>query len=220
MPDLDFKITGIEPSATHGFTPLLNFKVEVTNSPATETIHTVILQAQIQIQCTQRRYDDREKAKLSDLFGPPERVCDKLPRQALGAHPHHGASLFFGSTTALLTVPCTYDLNVMATKYFYALEEGEVPLLFLFSGTIFYEAEDGRLQVQQISWNKECAYRMPVKVWRELMDHHYPNTAWLARNREAFERLYAYRLGAHGIPTWDQTIEQLLPAMEAAETVP
>jgi len=126
---------------------------------------------------------------------------------------------FTGATTATLTVPCTFDLNVMATKYFYALEGGEIPLLFLFSGTVFYEGPDGNLQVQQISWNKECAYRLPVAVWRELMDHHYPNTAWLSLNREVFERLYAYRR-SHGIATWDQTIEQLLPAMEAAEAIP
>ena len=216
MPDLDFKITGIEPSA-HGFTPLLNFKVEVTNPPATQTIHSVILQAQIQIQTTQRRYDAGEKEKLTDLFGSPERWKDTL-RTKLWALTQTSVRTFTGCTTALLTVPCTFDLNVMATKYFYALEQGEVPLLFLFSGTIFYEAEDGRLQVQQISWNKECAFRMPVKAWRELMDHHYPNTAWLALNREVFERLYAYRR-RHGIPTWEQTIEQLLPALEDAEAV-
>jgi len=214
MPELDFKVTGIEPDA-RGLTPLLNFKVEVTNSPATETIQTVILQAQIQIQAVQRRYGAGEKEKLADLFGAPERWGDTL-RTKLWALTHTTVRSFSGSTTALLTIPCTFDLNVMAAKYFYALEEGEVPLLFLFSGTIFYEAEEGRLQVQQISWNKECAYRMPVKVWQELMDHHYPNTAWLPLNREVFERLYAYRR-AQGIPSWEQTIEQLLPALENAE---
>jgi hypothetical protein len=214
MPDLDFKILGIEPDA-RGLTPLLNFKVEVTNSPATETIQAVILHAQIQIQSTQRKYQAHEKEKLADVFGAPERWGDTL-RTKLWALVHTTVRSFSGSATALLTIPCTFDLNVMATKYFYALEDGEVPLLFLFSGTIFYEAEDGRMQVQQISWNKECAYRMPVRVWRELMDHHYPNMAWLALNREVFERLYAYRR-AHGIPTWEQTIEQLLPALDAAE---
>jgi len=214
MPELDFKVVAVEP-AVHGLTPLLNFKVEVTNSPASEAIHSVILQAQIQIQSTQRRYDAGEKDKLKDLFGAPERWGDTL-RAKLWTIAQTTLRSFSGSTTALLTIPCTYDLNVVATKYFYALESGEVPLLFLFSGTIFYEGADGRLQVQQISWNKECAYRMPVKVWQELMDHHYPNSAWLALNREVFERLYAYRRD-HGLSSWDQTIEQLLPALEPAE---
>jgi hypothetical protein len=83
-----------------------------------------------------------------------------------------------------ITIPCSSDLTLASTKYFYALEEGEVPLLFLFSGTIFYAGADGRLQVEQISWNKEAMYRLPVSVWREMMETHYPNCAWLYLNRE------------------------------------
>jgi hypothetical protein len=91
------------------------------------------------------------------------------------------------------------------------LEGGEVPLLFLFSGTIFYQAPDGRLQIQQVSWNKECAYRMPIAVWKAMMDQHYPNTAWLSLERGLFERLYAFRR-SEGLADWDQTIARLLPA--------
>ena len=111
-----------------------------------------------------------------------------------------------------MPVSCSYDLNVSATKYFYALEGGEVPLLFLFSGTIFYASEGGYLQVQQIPWDKECTYRMPVQVWQALMDHHYPGSAWLSLSRNIFDKLYAYRR-RHGLATWDQAIEQLLPAV-------
>jgi hypothetical protein len=217
MPDLDFKVTALE-AAEHGFAPLLKFKVEITNSPATENIHSVILQAQIQIQSNQRRYAAGEKEKLTDLFGAPERWGQTL-RTKLWTITHATVAPFSGTTTAMLTIPCTYDLNVMAAKYFYALESGEVALLFLFSGTIFYEATDGRLQVQQISWNKECAYRMPVKVWQDLMDHHYPNSAWLSLNREVFGRLYAYRR-EHSLTSWDETIGQLLPALENAKATP
>ena len=114
-------------------------------------------------------------------------------------------------------MPCTYDLNVSATKYFYALEGGEVPLLFLFSGTVFYAAEDGRLQVQQISWEKECTYRMPVSVWQEMMDHHYPNSAWLSLPRETFDRLYAFKRET-GLATWEQ-VDRAAAAAAAAEEV-
>ena len=161
MPDLDFKVTGLEP-AVRGLAPLLSFQVEITNTPAEETIHSVMLQAQIQLQVTQRRYTAEEKEKLAELFGPPERWRDTL-RTKLWAIAQTIVPAFTGSTTATLTIPCTFDLNVAATKYFYALDDGDVPLLFLFSGTIFYEAADGRLQVQQISWKKECAYKMPVQ---------------------------------------------------------
>jgi hypothetical protein len=207
MPDLNFRVTGIEPSA-RGLTPLLHFNLEVSNEPSSEQIQAVIVQAQIQIQAAQRRYNDREKDGLSDLFGTPDRWGQTL-RNRLWAHANAIVRPFSGCTEAVLPVQCTYDFNVIATKYFYALEEGEVPLLFLFSGTIFYLAPDGRLQVQQISWDRECVYRMPVKAWADLMNHYYPNSAWLTLQRHVFDRLSAYKRKL-GLLTWEQTIERLL----------
>ena len=138
MPDLDFKILGVEP-AVRGVVPLIQFKVEVTNQPATEPIQNVILQAQIQIQAPQRSYTEKEKEKLNDLFGTPERWGQTL-RTRLWTLASTTVRPFTGHTEAMLSVPCSFDLNIAATKYFYALEEGDVPLLFLFSGTIFYRA--------------------------------------------------------------------------------
>jgi len=217
MPDLNFKVTGVEPAAK-GLVPLLNFQLEVTNTPAGQSIHAVILQAQIQIQSTQRRYEATEKEKLKDLFGTPDRWGSTL-RTRLWTLANTSLRPFTGTTTGVLTIPCTYDLNVATTKYFHALESGDVPLLFLFSGTVFYEAEDGRLQVQQISWNKECPFRLPVQAWRDLMEHHYPRTGWITLHRDTLDRLYAYRRD-HGLTSWDETVDALLPAMETSETVP
>jgi hypothetical protein len=207
MPDLNFQVTGIEPSA-RGLTPILHFNLEISNEPAAERIQAVMVQAQIQIQAAQRRYHDREKEGLIDLFGTPDRWGQTL-RNRLWAHANTTVRAFSGSTEAVLPVQCTYDFNVIATKYFYALEEGEVPLLFLFSGTIFYAGPDGGLQVQQISWDKECVYRMPVKAWADLMDHYYPNSAWLSLQRDVFDRLSAYK-SRLGMLTWEQAIEHLL----------
>ncbi len=212
MPELDFRVTGVE-AAARGLIPLLHFQLEVTNSPATELIQSVILQAQIQIQSAHRSYDDEEREKLVDLFGTPDRWGQTL-RNRLWAHANTTVRPFAEKTTTVLPIQCTYDLNVTATKYFYSLKEGGVPLLFLFSGTIFYAASDGRLQVQQISWDRECTYLMPVPVWQELMEHHYPNSTWLSLHRPVFERLYAYKRG-QGLPTWEQTIERLLANYES-----
>jgi hypothetical protein len=214
MPDLNFKVTGVEPAA-RGLIPLLHFHLEVTNSPETELIQAVILQAQVQIQSAHRPYDDEEREKLVDLFGTPDRWGQTL-RNRLWAHANVSVRPFTQSTEAVLPIQCTYDLNVTATKYFYALKEGEVPLLFLFSGTIFYAAPDGRLQVQQISWDKECPYLMPVRVWQALMEYHYPNSAWVSLHRQVFERLYAYKR-RQGLPTWEQTIERLLSEYESVD---
>jgi hypothetical protein len=207
MPELDFKVTGIE-SGQRGVAPLLHFMLEISNSPETETIQSIMLQAQIQIQATQRAYNPSEKEKLKELFGKPEDWGQTL-RTRLFAHANAVVPQFTGLTKTVLAVPCTFDFQVAATKYFYALEEGEVPLLFLFSGTIFYVAPDGRLQIQKISWDKECVYRMPVQVWRQMMDHHYPDSSWIALRRDLFDRLYELRR-REGLATWDEVIERLV----------
>jgi hypothetical protein len=207
MPDLDFKIIGVEP-AQRGLVPLLHFKLEITNEPATETIQSVMLQTQIQIQSPQRAYVDGEKEKLKELFGTPDQWGQTL-RNKLWAHANTIVPTFSGKTEALLPVVCTFDLNVAATKFFYALEDGDVPLLFLFSGTVFYAGNDSRLQVQRISWEKECTYRMPVTVWKELMEHHYPQTAWLSLGRDTFDRLYEFKRH-EGLTSWEQVMERLL----------
>jgi len=211
MPDLGFQITGAAP-ATGGLTPLLHFQLEISNTPPTESIHAIMLHAQIQIQSPQRAYNDREKEKLVELFGTPDRWGQTL-RNGLWALTNTTVGEFTGRTETILPVQCTYDLNVTATKHFYALEEGDVPLLFLFSGSVLYAAADGRLQVEQISWNKECGYRMPVRVWQNMIDQHFPDSAWLYLQRDVFDRLYAYKR-SHGLATWEQAIERLLPSLK------
>ena len=67
-------------------------------------------------------------------------------------------------------MPCTFDFNVGATKYFHGLGDGEVPLCVMFSGTVFYARAGEALQVAPISWDKEARFALPVKVWREMMD--------------------------------------------------
>lgn len=214
MPDFDFEVTGVE-AANRGLTPLLHFKLTIKNQPPTERIHTAMLQTQIQLQPPQRAYNDAEKSKLVELFGAPERWGQTL-RNRLWGMSNGVVPGFTGSIETVLSMPCTFDLNVAVTKYFHALEAGDVSLLFLFSGSVFYEAADGRLQVQQISWNKECNYRMPVVVWQKMMEHHYPNSVWLNLDREIFDRLYAYKR-TNGLANWEEVIGNLLNAEERAE---
>lgn len=214
MPELDFKITKVE-AVLQGVMPLLNFQLDITNQPADEEVHSIMLRAQIQVAAPQRDYSESEKDKLQDLFGAPARWGQTL-RNRLWTHANVSVGPFIGTTKTRLPIPCTYDLNIAAAKYFYALEQGEVPLLFLFSGTVFYGAPDGQMQIQQISWNQECGFHLPVRTWRELMDEHYPNSAWLYLNRDVFDRLYAYKR-VHGLATWEQAIERLLPGAECEE---
>ena len=207
MPDLSFQVEGAE-VVPFAASPLLSFKLRITNADAAEQIHTVALRCQIQIEATKRRYTAEEKGSLRDLFGEPERWGQTL-RAMLWTHATAVVTPFEGSTLVDLQAPCTFDFNVAATKYFAGLESGEVPLNLMFSGTVFYEGGERGLQAAQIPWDREAQFRLPVGVWQSMMEHYYPNGAWLRLRRDVFDRLYRYKM-RRGIPTWEQTIESLM----------
>jgi hypothetical protein len=210
MPDLRFQVDGAE-AVRHAAAPTLALKLHVSDA-AGAAVHSVALRCQIRIEPARRRYGPDEQGRLRDLFGEPERWGQTL-RPMLWAHTSLVVPPFEGSTVADLQVPCTFDFNVAGTKYFAALEDGVVPLCLLFSGTIFYEGEHGGLQVAQIPWEREANYGLPVRVWRDMMDHYYPNSAWLCLQRDVFDRLVAYR-SRRGLPTWELALEELLKAGE------
>lgn len=207
MPDLDFSVESVSP-VKHAATPLLSFRLKVANSAANEAIYSVALRAQIQIEVTRRNYTPEDQARLLDLFGAPERWGVTL-RNMLWTNAGVTVPAFTGETCVDLQVPCTFDFNVAATKYFHGVGTGDIPLCFLFSGTVFYSRGDGAPQVAPISWSKEARFRLPVDVWREMMDIYYPNTAWLCMRRDVFDWLYQYKV-RKGIPTWEAALEQLL----------
>jgi hypothetical protein len=218
MPDLSFAVEGAE-AVPYAAAPLLVFKLRVGQAAAPGvgpvTVHSVLLRCQVRIEPGRRRYAAGERDRLRDLFDTPDRWGQTL-RPLLWTHTSAVVPRFTGGTVVDLPVPCTYDFNVAATKFFYALEDGEVPLALLFSGTVFYEAEDAPLQVAQVPWEKEAAFRLPVRVWKEMMELYYPNSAWLCLRKDVFDRLYQYK-SRRGLPTWEQAVESLLPAAERQE---
>ena len=165
------------------------------------------MRAQVQIEPVRRRYNATEHEHLKELFGEPER-WSKSVHPLLWTNANVNVPGFTGSTVVELPVPCTFDFNVAVTKYIYGLENGELPISFLFSGTVFHAGRVG-LQIAQIPWDREASYRLPVRAWKEMMDLYYPNTAWVCLRREVFERLYDYK-SRHGIPTWEQALERML----------
>ncbi len=207
MPELNFQLTGVE-AFSQGLAPLLHFHLRITLPAETDSVQGLWLNVQIQLQCPQRSYSPLEQQRLSELFGPPEQWAQTL-RNRLWAHSSTTVGPFTGAADAILSIPCSYDLNIAAAKYFYALEGGAVPLLFLFSGSLFYTTAEGRLQVERISWNRECTFSLPVSTWKELMEVHYGGTGWLSLRQDVFARLYAYKR-CNGLPTWEETIELLL----------
>jgi hypothetical protein len=216
MPNLTFKVEEAT-AVPFAAAPMLAFRLLIENSAANETIHTVALRCQIQIEVTRRRYTREEQSRMLDIFGEPERWSQTL-RSMLWTHSSVVVPGFKGnSTIADVHIPCTFDFNVAATKYFNGLTDGDIPLNLMFSGTVFYALPDSALQVAPISWEQEARFRLPVKVWREMMDSYYPNSVWLNLRKDVFERLYHYKM-THGIPTWEQALESVLPAEVAVKS--
>jgi hypothetical protein len=189
----------------HAAVPTLAFGLQI-ESPV--SVRSLTLNVQVRIAATRRRYSDAEERGLAMLFGPPEQWS-----RSLGSLHWTNVSLhvpaFDVSTRVELPVTCTYDLEVTGSQYMNALEDGEVPLEFLFAGTLFYGGPGGQLQVRPLSWDREADFRLPVAVWRELIDRHFPDSAWLRLRRESIDALHAYR-ARHTLLSWDDTVEKLL----------
>jgi hypothetical protein len=216
MVDLTFAIEGAEVDR-YAAAPTLLFKLCVINETLDVRVENVLLHCQIRIEAARRTYAPEERECLIELFGETHRWKDTL-QSMLWTHTNVQVSAFEGQRVVELPVPCSFDFNVAATKYFFGLEGGEVPLAFLFSGTVFYRDADGFLQMDLISWSKEAAYRLPVRIWQELMDFYYPNTTWLRIDREIFDEIYRYKRN-NGFTGWDETLRALL-ACQREESLP
>jgi hypothetical protein len=192
---------------------LLLFKLRISQPAASALpIHAIVLRCQIRFEPAKRRYSDDEAESLLELFDTRDRWSSTL-RPTLWCHTNVMAPTFVESTVVDLPVPCTFDFNVASTKYFHSLADGEAPLNLLFSGTVFVESMDAGLQVEQIPWDREASYRLPVSVWKTMMERYYPNCAWLCLRRDEFDRLRDYKV-QRGIATWEQALESLLDDAE------
>jgi hypothetical protein len=200
VPELTFAVRDAAP-LEHAAVPTLRFAVEVHSGD----VRSVVLDVQVQIAARRRAYDGSAHDRLFELFGPSEAwgtTLRTLPwvRTTVVVPP------FSGGTVVDVLVPCSYDLEVAASRYFDALGDGEVPLEFLFSGTVFYGAP---LQAARISWDSEAEYGLPVRVWKETMERHFRDTAWLRVRKERFDRLVAYK-SRRALATWEDVIDELL----------
>ncbi len=207
MPDLSFHIEGAE-ALLYAAVPMIALRLRINSTPEDQAVHTIVLRCQVQIDPAKRRYCAREQTRLHDLYGEPSRWAQTV-KPLLWMNTSMTVPSFTGSTSVSLELPCSFDFNLAATKYFHALELGEIPVTVMFSGTVFYAQSDGRLQATQIPWDREASCRLPVAVWKQMMDAHYPNAAWLCLQREVFEKLLDYKV-RNGIPTFERALEELL----------
>jgi len=203
--DLSFEVLDVVPER-FAAAPNLLARIRVEDSGG-ERVHALALRAQVRIEPQRRRYDDTEERALLDLFGNRTRFAETL-RPFPWLHASTVAQGFTGSTTIDLPLPCTYDFEVSGTTYLHALREGEIPLLFLFSGTVFTRGTTG-FSVAQVPWDCEARFRLPVAVWRDLMETYFPRSEWIRMRRDTVEALAHYR-HTRGQTTWDDAVTTLL----------
>ena len=212
MADLSFAVVDVVPER-YAAAPHLLARIRVEETTG-ERVHALALRAQIRIEPQRRRYDDTEERALLDLFGDRTRFAETLKPFAW-LHASTVAQGFTGSTVIELPLPCTYDFEVSGTTYLHALRDGEIPLLFLFSGTVFTRGTSG-FSVTQVPWDREARYRLPVAVWRDLMETWFPGTEWVRMRRETVEALAHYR-HVRGLTSWDDAVTTLLAGTRAGE---
>jgi Family of unknown function (DUF6084) len=214
MADLIFGCTGAT-AERYAAVPTLTFSLTITERSGVR-VHAIALRCQIRIEPHRRRYSAAEAQRLHDLFGDPSRWAETVKPIQL-ATVTTMVPTFTAVTETDLQVPCTYDLEVASARYLQGLDDGTIPLLLLFSGTVFVANGDS-FSVELVPWSAEASYRMPVSVWRELADIHFPNSAWLRCSRQTLDELSAFK-ARRALPTWDATLEALLAEAGEPEDV-
>lgn len=210
MTALDFSVLSVGPEQ-FAVTPNLIARVRIAESTGA-TVHALALRCQIRIEPRRRRYSDTEEAGLLDLFGPRERWASTLATFPW-LHSTVMVPGFTGECVTELVMPCTYDFEVTASKYLHALEagvDGTVPLSFLFSGTVFTKGAKG-FGVEQVPWDREAQFDLPVDVWRETVRQNFPSTGWLRLDHDTIAALMRFK-AARGLPGIDQAVTELLDA--------
>jgi Family of unknown function (DUF6084) len=205
MAELVFDCTGVHPDR-YAVVPQMNLTLRISETSG-QRVETIALRCQIRVEPARRRYNAVEEQRLNDLFGDTGRWADTLkPFQFITLTAMVPG--FTGSTEIDLPVPFSYDLEVATARYFTSLESGEIPLLLLFSGTVF-SLVDGRISVQLVPWSKEAPCRIPVATWREAIDVHFPNAAWVKMSNQTLDDLQKFK-NRRALTTWDATLEALL----------
>jgi hypothetical protein len=207
MTQLTFAVVDIQPEP-YAAAPQLTARLRITEASGA-AIHAIALRCQVRILPQRRGYADGEEQGILDLFGERGRWPSTL-KSFLWMQCSTMVQGFTGGTDVDLPLPCTFDFDVAAAKYLNALRDGEIPLEFLFSGTVFTRGQTG-FGVEQVPWDLEASYRLPVAAWRRLMDLYFPNTGWIRLDREVLAALAQYK-SAHGLTSWEAAVEALLAA--------
>ncbi|MEO7352497.1 MAG: DUF6084 family protein [Marmoricola sp.] len=212
MGDYTFSVPEIfaEPYAA---TPQLTARVRIEESTG-QVVHAMALRCQVRIEPQRRGYTKPDEIGLSSLFGNRDRWKDTL-RPFLWMQCSTTVQGFTGVTEADLPLPCTYDFEVAGSRFLHAVGEGTIPLCLMFSGTIFLKGGTSGFAVEQIPWDCDARYDLPVSVWQDMMRAHFPNLGWIKLDRDVLDQIADYRT-RHGLTSWEETVQHLLASESEA----
>jgi len=210
VPTLSFSVVDARILA-EAAVPTLAFRLRVA-AQASDDVRAVVLSAQVRIAVARRFHDPVTRARLTELFGDGNQWSSSA-RSLLWTQASVTVPPFTGDTIVDLPVACTYDMETATAKYFHALDGGDIPLDFLFSGGVFYADARGALQTGRIAWDREARFALPVSLWREMIERYYPDSVWLRLDRKSFDRLQAWK-ARQAFPSWQSAVDALLGAAD------
>jgi hypothetical protein len=205
-PEVTFEVLGAahEPFAAQ---PTLRFELSVFE-PTDRPIYAISLTAQINFDPARRQYDAATKEDLFELFGSPER-WPSTTRSFLWTHASTIVHSFTGAITFGLEVPCTADLEMVASRYVSALPDGEVPLTMHFTGRVMYQGPQRQVQVLHLPWHTSASYKMPVSVWKNMMKHHHGESGFVNLHNDTLTELKRYKR-VRGLHSYDAVVLDML----------
>ncbi|HEX4340429.1 MAG TPA: DUF6084 family protein [Polyangiaceae bacterium] len=206
MGDLVFEVVRAA-AVEHAASPSIALTVAIA-APGME-LDGVLLRASVRIEASRRSHDAAERERLRELFGGDD-VWARSPKSLLWAQTTSLVPSFTDAATAEVVLPCSYDLAASAFRYLHGLRGGNVPLTVQFSGTVFQRSSTG-LRVVPIPWDRETTCVIPLALFKDVIDAHFPGGAVVGLGRDVFERLDAYRRSA-GLRTIDEAVNALLAA--------
>ena len=211
MSNYQFSVVDIfaEPYAA---APQLTARLRIQETTG-QTIHAIALRCQVRIEPQRRHYEEADESGLRALFGERDRWAETL-KPFLWMQSSAMVQGFTEITEVDLPLPCTYDFEVTGSRYLHAVTEGTVPLALLFSGTVFTKGANG-FGVEQVPWDCEASYLLPVTVWQQMIESYYPNTGWIRLDHDVLDSLADFR-SRQCLTTWEETLQTLLAARDGA----
>ena len=156
------------------------------------TVHAVALRCQIRIEPQRRRYEHEEEQRLVELFGEPPRgatrcgrSCGRTWRRPSPASRARPRSTCRSTCTLRLRGRGRRSSSIRSTT-------ARSRSCCCSPGTAFTRSERG-MNVAPVAWHADASFRLPVAVWRQMMDLYFPNSGWVMLSRDTLDALTQFK---------------------------